>query len=118
MGFDQGAHLLLRRELALLPVGGRLAVAGTHEALVVHLAAWCRREGHELLPGDERDGQVRAWVVRGRAGHDRWAGAERAGGSSPAGLVARPPAHWGLAARGALVESGGCWPGCTRTSGR
>ncbi|MEV4833391.1 ferritin-like domain-containing protein [Nonomuraea sp. NPDC049486] len=107
VGFDRGAHLLLRRELALLPVGGRLAVAGTDEALVVHLAAWCRREGHELLPGDERDGRVRAWVVRGRAGHDRWAGAERAGGSSPAGLVARPPSHWGLAARGALVESGG-----------
>ncbi len=104
VGFDRGAHLLLRRELASLPVGGRLAVTGTHEALVVHLAAWCRKEGHDLLPGDER---VRAWVVRGRAGQDRWAGAERAGGSSPAGLVARPPSHWGLAARGALVESGG-----------
>ncbi|GGO66897.1 ferritin-like domain-containing protein [Nonomuraea cavernae] len=109
LGFDQGAHLIVRRELARLPVGGRLRVAGTHEALFVHLAAWCRNEGHACGPvtgGGDEDG-ARAWVVRGRAGHDRWAGAERAGGSSPARVVSRPPSHWGLAARGALVESGG-----------
>ncbi|MFJ9030417.1 ferritin-like domain-containing protein [Streptomyces sp. NPDC102274] len=43
----------------------------------------------------------------GRRAVDRWSGAERAGGASPDGVAARPPAHWGLAARGALVEAGG-----------
>lgn len=101
LGFDQGARVILRRELALLPPGGRLGVTGTHDALVVHLRAWCRGEGHELTESDT----VRAWIRPGV--RDRWAGAERAGGVAPADLVARPPAHWGLAARGALVEPGG-----------
>ncbi|PZA18937.1 ferritin-like domain-containing protein, partial [Modestobacter versicolor] len=50
-------------------------------------------------------------VVRGEAEQLRWAGAERAGDPSPQGVVRRPPAHWGLAARGALVEAGGPAPG-------
>jgi hypothetical protein len=101
LGFDQGARVILRRELALLPPGGRLGVTGTDDALVVHLRVWCRAEGHELTESDT----VRAWIRPGT--RDRWAGAQRAGGVAPADLVARPPGHWGLAARGALVEPGG-----------
>jgi len=43
--------------------------------------------------------------VRGDAGDKRLAGAVRAGG--PDAVVDRAPKQWGLAARGALVESGG-----------
>jgi len=44
-------------------------------------------------------------VVRGDVADKRMVGAERAGGA--ADVVAHPPASWGLAARGALVEAGG-----------
>ena len=105
LGFEEGAHLLLRRALAGIPVGGRIGVAGHDPALTVHLAAWCRRQGHAVQVPQRPDGEVRAWVVRGPTDLDRWRDAERAG--DPARVVARPAAHWGLAARGALVEAGG-----------
>ena len=55
-----------------------------------------------------RSDRIATWeLVRGSADTDRWAGAERAGGPGVDGIVARPPARWGLAARGALVEAGG-----------
>ena len=59
--------------------------------------------GHEFAERPEGGYTVR----RGPAERQRWAGAERAGAPGPDGLVRRPPAHWGLAARGALVEAGG-----------
>jgi len=66
----------------------------------VHLASWCRARGHRFEPPDA--------VVKGTADTDRWRGSERAGtADAPGGVVACPPAHWGFAARGALVESGG-----------
>jgi hypothetical protein len=106
LGFERGAHLLVVHALAEVPVGGRLAVRGWDPALAIHLAAWCRARGHRLeLPGERADGTL--IVVRGTAEMARWHGAERAGEPSPAGVVARPPATWGLAARGALVEAGG-----------
>jgi hypothetical protein len=111
LGFEEGAHLLVKRALAALPPGGRLEVRGRAPALAVHLRAWCRSHGHRVeWPGEgapEGAGVV-AVVVRGGADDARWAGAERAGGPSAAGgLVDRPSPHWGLAARGALVEAGG-----------
>ncbi|MDN5913912.1 MAG: hypothetical protein L0I76_02135 [Pseudonocardia sp.] len=105
LGFEGGAHLLLRRALSTVEAGGRITVTGGDPALGVHLRAWARREGH----GFATVGELTAtWeLVRGSADTDRWAGAERAGGPRPDGIVAHPPAHWGLAARGALVEAGG-----------
>lgn len=99
LGFAEGAHLLVVRALRGLPVGGRLVVRGTEPSLNVHLRAWCRANGHQLEEGERLE------VVRGAADLARWVGAERAG--SPTGVVSRPAAHWGLAARGALVEAGG-----------
>jgi hypothetical protein len=109
LGLDEGGHLLLARALGRLAPGGRLAVTGSHPALRVHLAAWCRQHGHRVEDaGDPAagDGPATAVVVRGTAGDRRWHGAERAG------TAAGPPAPhanpaWGLAARGALVEAGG-----------
>lgn len=99
LGLDRGAHLLIDRALAGLPVGGRLEVRGRDPALQVHLRAWARGQGHRYeAPGV---------VVRGGAELDRWFDAERAGTASPGNVLTRPGPTWGLAARGALVERGG-----------
>lgn len=121
LGLDRGAHLLIKRALSELPIGGRLGVRGDAPDLAVHLRGWCRSQGHELvLPnpagsvGEERDTSVEAppvaWVVRGPAASGRHRGAETAGGidpRQPGAVVERPSAKWGLAARGSTVEAGG-----------
>jgi len=114
LGLDTGGHLLVKRALAALPVGGRLAVRGTAPDVAVQLRAWCRGQGHEFVDGGgDADGspggasvRMRAVVVRGNADTGRWRGAERAGGAAPDGIVDEPPSRWGLAARGARVEAG------------
>jgi hypothetical protein len=90
LGLDEGAQLLVQRVLA---ASRAVRVRGTSPTLAVDLPAWCRARGHAL------DGDV---VTRGDA--SRTAGAERAGAIGAA--VEAPPARWGLAARGALVEAG------------
>ncbi|MBE1489344.1 ferritin-like domain-containing protein [Plantactinospora soyae] len=101
LGFDNGGHLLVNRALAGLEPGDRLVVRGRHPALGVHLAAWCRAEGHRLDPE-----AASPTIVRGRADRDRWRGAQRAGRTA-ADVVPHASREWGLAARGALVEPGG-----------
>jgi hypothetical protein len=86
--------------LGLAP-GDRLTVVGNDPHLAVHLMAWARARGHRVETGDA------LVVVKGRASSQRWQDADRAGGPGVDGIVARAPASWGLAARGALVESGG-----------
>lgn len=90
LGLDEGGHLLIKRALAAV---GELRVSGTSPTLAIDLPAWCRANGHAFADG-----------VVTRSPHDRWRGAERAGTIATA--VDHPPARWGLAARGALVESG------------
>jgi hypothetical protein len=110
LGLDRGGHLLIKRALRGLPVGGQLDVLGRHEDLAVHLRGWCRSEGHAVVffsPGDA--GGPAARITRGPAETGRWKGAMAAGSADPAiaGAVAdRPSPRWGLAARGARVEQG------------
>jgi len=92
LGLDEGAHLLIKRALAR---DGAVTVTGTAPSLAIDLPAWCRARGHRIAPAPA------GFAIT--AGPDRWRHAERAGGDAP---VARPPARWGLAARGALVEAG------------
>jgi hypothetical protein len=96
LGLDQGGHLLVERALRALAPGAALTVEGTHPHLALHLASWCRSEGHRLT------GRT---VTKGRASIDRWRGAVRAG--TPAAPAAAADPTWGFAARGALVEAGG-----------
>lgn len=108
LGLDRGAHLLIKRALRQLPVGGRLVVGGCAPELGLHLRTWCRAQGHPLHAPAEGDPAV-AIVERGGAEEGRWRGAERAGHADRTheGAVAEhAPAHWGLAARGAMVEAG------------
>jgi len=101
LGFDRGAHLLVEHVRRGLPPGARVAVLGSDPALPVHLRAWARARGHRLDDGV---------LVVGGADVDRWHDAARAG--DPATATAdRAPAAWGLAARGALLETGGPEPG-------
>ncbi len=106
LGLDAGAHLLLRRALAPLRPGDRLAVNGRDPALAVHLAVWCRAEGHHLEP--PAAAAAAGVIVRGERPDLRWFGATRAG--EPGAVSDRPPARWGMAARGALLETGGPEP--------
>ncbi|MBK7579909.1 MAG: ferritin-like domain-containing protein [Myxococcales bacterium] len=104
LGFAEGGHVLLRHALRQVAVGDFVAVRGTAPALLIHISAWCRGEGHVALePGE---GEV-VRVQRGGAEAGRFSGAERAGGAGIDGVVEHPKASWGLAARGASVESGG-----------
>jgi hypothetical protein len=96
LGFDRGAHLLVDRALRSVEPGASLRVEGSDRHLDLHLRAWARAQGHTV------DRRV---VVRGAAGAKRWSSAVRAGGVDEPAAVAEPT--WGLAARGALVESGG-----------
>jgi hypothetical protein len=112
LGLDEGGHLLVARALSALAPGRQLAVTGSHPALGLHLAAWCRQQGHALaadgagLADAGGTGAAGAVIVKGDAGERRWSGAERAGAAAgPPAAHARPA--WGLAARGALVEAGG-----------
>jgi hypothetical protein len=106
LGLDQGASVLLRIALAGLLPGAALRVSGRAPDLAVHLRAWARAEGHEVATGAFATPFV-AELKRGTAAAARWQGAERAGAAGIDGVVAQPPAHWGLAARGAAVEAGG-----------
>lgn len=107
LSFERGAHLLVQRALRNLEPGDEMGVTGFDPALGLHLDTWCRRMGHGVRRPEPHETGVRAWVVRGRADLDRWSGAQRSGGPRPDEISARPPLHWGLAARGALVEPGG-----------
>lgn len=100
LGFDNGAHLLLQRALNTVLPGQTVEIVGRAPALAVDLPAWCRQFGHRVMRGDD------SWTIE-PGNRDRWLGAERAGAPGPDGIVASAPAHWGLAARGALVERGG-----------
>jgi hypothetical protein len=105
LGFERGGSLLVKRALRSLSAGQALTVAGTAPDLPVHLRAWCRAEGHEFILSDA----ALTIIVKGRASDQRWSGAERAGDADPllqGAILDRPPQRWGLAARGALVESG------------
>ena len=98
VGLDRGGHLLIDRALGRLAAGDALLVTDGGPHLELHLRAWGRSRGHAV------HGCV---VVKGDAADRRMTGAVRAGGAGPDGIVDRPPASWGLAARGSLVEAGG-----------
>jgi len=51
LGFDGGAHVLVKLALTEVERGERLAVRGTHPELAQHLATWCRHEGHRWCSG-------------------------------------------------------------------
>jgi hypothetical protein len=119
LAFDQGAHLLINKALADIAVGERLGIRGGAPELAIHLRGWCRAQGHDIVwseRGDELsfapqtgDSPFIGWIIRGSASTGRWRGAQKAGlanANLTGAVAAKPPATWGLAARGATVEAG------------
>ncbi|HEY4531412.1 MAG TPA: ferritin-like domain-containing protein [Luteimonas sp.] len=107
LGFDSGAHLLVKHALAGVDVGAAVVVCGEAPGWQVQLAAWCRNQGHAMEVDAGDPGAVR--VRKGSAQAGRWRDAMPTGRSDPAADDAiAPHAHprWGLAARGAVVEPG------------
>jgi hypothetical protein len=108
LGFDGGAHILVRHALQAVAPGAELAVTGQGASWQGELATWCRNQGHRCRL-DEQDGQVVALVLRGDVQAGRWRGAMHSGHADPSleGAVAQlAEARWGLAARGATIEAG------------
>ncbi|USX22316.1 ferritin-like domain-containing protein [Oxalobacteraceae bacterium OTU3REALA1] len=130
LGFDAGAHVLVKHALAALPPGQTLQVRGRAYGWEGQLIAWCRTQGHQCAFEDGGEGGGNVATVRrhadsadGAAGDHadnagnqahagaggRWRGALRTGHADPAlpgALAERADARWGLAARGATVEAG------------
>src|SRR5215475_609370 len=107
LGFDEGAALLIRRALRSRIPGDQLVVVGSAPDLDLHIQSWCRAEGHDAKC-EHSDGYTRAVIVCGSAPATRWLDAQRAGlpNFAVVGAVSEhPPRRWGLAPRGALVES-------------
>lgn len=104
LGFDSGAHLLIKHALKAVPVGGEILVRGSSRGWESQLSAWCRSQGHEATFAD-----ATARVVRQGFQSGRWRGALKSGHSDPAvenAVCERPLSSFGLAPRGATIESG------------
>lgn len=92
--------MAVERALRLIEKGQSLTVISAEPEIDIHLAAWCRQKGcsfSQLSTGKYAIERPLHFAVRGST-------AERAGDASTP--VACAPEHWGLAARGALVERG------------
>src|SRR3954468_19381522 len=110
LGFDGGAHVLVKLALADRRAGEEIGVSGTHPDLLGQIGAWCRQQGHRCRAAGADLAPIVAVVERGPAAGARWVGAERSGRSDPGdegAVVDQPPPSWGLAARGAAIEPGG-----------
>jgi hypothetical protein len=110
LSLTEGGYLLVKRALRQSRAGESIVVTGRARDLDVDLRAWCRAEGHSLQwqPASHA-GRTQAVISNGGAELGRWAGAQRAGQSTPSrpdAVAEHPPRSWGLAARGAMVEAG------------
>jgi TusA-related sulfurtransferase len=110
LGFAEGGYLLIKRALRQAAPGQAVIVTGTDPNLDVDLRAWCRAEGHDFQSPTAVEARIRRFILKsGAAEADRWADAQRVGdeGISNGDAVAEhPPRRWGLAPRGAMIESG------------
>jgi hypothetical protein len=109
LGFDAGAHVLVKLALDQRRAGAAIVVRGRHPELAHHLNVWCRQHGHRIHDLVDDSG-ITAVVERGAASGAAWRGAVVCGDASAAGVVDRPAPDWGLAARGAAIEPGGPSP--------
>lgn len=103
LGLDEGALLLIRHALAALPAGATLQVQGLAGDAAIHLAAWCRAQGHGLVVDAGTARLTRAAHAEGR-----WQGAVATGSAWLAGdelPAAEADPAWGFAARGATVDA-------------
>jgi hypothetical protein len=97
LALHEGAAVLIRRALGNLSPGDLLEIRATAESFDAELPAWCRKSGHHFVRGD---GGAGVWLIeRGAAEVQLLA--------RPSGVAPRADSRWGLAPRGATIESGG-----------
>jgi hypothetical protein len=96
LALHEGAAVLLRRSLSELGAGERLEVRGESGDLAEQLAVWCRKEGHRC---ESKPGVAGLYRIE-------------SGGTTPTISTSRSEVaeaaepSWGLAPRGARVETG------------
>jgi len=93
----EGAAVLLRRALGQLRAGDWFEVRGDSAQLGEQLAAWCRKEGHRCEP---KPGVAGVYRIQS-------AGLVPSIATSRTQIAETADPAWGLAPRGARVESGG-----------
>lgn len=97
LALHEGATVLLRRALGQLCAGDWCEVRGDSAQLAEQLAAWCRKEGHHCEPAL---GVAGVWRIQS-------AGLAPLIATSRTQIAETADPAWGLAPRGASVESGG-----------
>jgi hypothetical protein len=100
LGFEQGAHLLVKQTLKSLQPGEELGVTGADPALVVHLEAWCRANGHRVRQALDSDFGVPGFSEARRT----WTG----------GLVPSVPERRVSTALWPIPRPSGDWPPAAR----
>jgi TusA-related sulfurtransferase len=108
LGFDQGAHLLLKQALKKIEVGSSVVVLGDKSDLNSQVRAWCRLKGFDS-EDVSIDGRSGAKVTKKPESESRWTNAFYTGSSfaeKKDGVLDQASSSWGLAARGAIVEAG------------
>jgi TusA-related sulfurtransferase len=96
VALHEGAAVLIRRALSGLSAGDVLEVRSSSESVDADLALWCRKSGHSYLRKDEPRG---VYLIE--------RGAEPQLLARPLQVAAQADSRWGLAPRGAAIESGG-----------
>ncbi|HYX34388.1 MAG TPA: ferritin-like domain-containing protein [Oligoflexus sp.] len=97
LGFDSGAHILVKQCLASVAPGQDIEIRGQAAEWQTQAAAWCRTQGHGFKRVDDR-----ALISKGIEDKQRWITTS----TSATELLDVASPGLGLAARGACVEIG------------
>ncbi|MGZ3771001.1 MAG: ferritin-like domain-containing protein [Bdellovibrio sp.] len=97
LGFDTGAHILIKKNLEKMNAGETLEVIGQAPEWQAQAAAWCRTQGHYFSCSENK-----GFITKGSVEKQRW----NAEAKSSVGVLAEASPVLGLAARGAQVEIG------------
>lgn len=97
LGFDSGAHVLVKHHLASMKSGEQIEISGQAPEWQTQAAAWCRTQGHSF-----RSYESKAVITKGSLETQRW------NSSAKMSHEVLPEASplLGLSARGAQVEIG------------
>ncbi|MGE5085188.1 MAG: ferritin-like domain-containing protein [Bacillota bacterium] len=97
LGFDSGAHLLVKQGLSQIAAGEEIEIVGRALEWQTQASAWCRIQGHELRITEDKT------FIRKRSSEmQRWDTTIPMNNE----VLSEPAASLGLAARGAQVEIG------------
>ena len=99
LGFDSGAHLLVKHGLGQISAFDKIEITGQSPEWAAQAAAWCRQHGHDFHTLENN----RAVITKCSDKKQRW---DRSSATSSE-VLKSPSLTLGLAARGAQVEIGG-----------